>query len=247
MKAVILAGGKGTRLRPYTTIFPKPLVPIGERPIVDIVVQQLSFYGFDDIVLSVGHLAELIQAYFYSRRTEYPSVKISYVREEQALGTAGPLKLVPNLEDAPFLAMNGDVLTTLNYKKMMDFHRQSGSMLTLGVYKKRVKIDLGVVATDVTGRVVGFSEKPEQSFPVSIGINIYSPEVLNYIEPNEYLDFPALVCRLLEHGERVMSYIFDGYWLDIGNQNDYMKAQDEFAELKEQFLPSNCSYSQVTQ
>jgi NDP-sugar pyrophosphorylase family protein len=237
MKAVILAGGKGTRLRPYTTIFPKPLVPICERPIVDIVVQQLSFYGFDDIVLSVGHLAELIQAYFHSRRTAYPSVKLSYVREEQPLGTAGPLKLIPGLENAPFLAMNGDVLTTLNYMKMMEFHRQSGSMLTVGLYEKRIKIDLGVVATDAAGRVVGFSEKPERSFSVSIGINAYNPEVLNYIEPNAYLDFPTLVCRLIEQGERVMSYTFDGYWLDIGNQDDYMKAQEEFAELKEQFLP----------
>lgn len=239
MKAVILAGGKGTRLRPYTTIFPKPLVPIGERPIVDIVVQQLSFYGFRDIVLSVGHLAELIQAYFHSRRDAYPTVNLSYVREDHALGTAGPLKLIPDLEDAPFLAMNGDVLTTLNYTKMMDYHRQSGSMLTLGVYEKRIKIDLGVIATDSTGRVVGFTEKPEKSFPVSVGINVYNPEVLNYIEPNEYLDFPTLVCRLIENGERVMSYVCDGYWLDIGNQEDYMKAQEEFAERQEQFLPAS--------
>ena len=238
MKAIILAGGKGTRLLPYTTIFPKPLVPVGERPILDIVIRQLAYHGFDDVVLSVGHLAELIQAYFHSKRQEFSPIKLSYVREERALGTAGPVKLVPNLGTSPFLVMNGDVLTTLNYTKMMDYHRESNSMLTLGVYEKRVKIDLGVIATDAAGRVVGYAEKPETVFPVSIGINVYSPEVLNYIEPNEYLDFPTLVCRLIDEGERVMSYVCDGYWLDIGNQDDYMKAQEEFKQRKDQFLPS---------
>ena len=133
MKAIILAGGKGTRLLPYTTIFPKPLVPVGERPILDIVIRQLAYHGFDDVVLSVGHLAELIQAYFHSKRQEFSPIKLSYVREERALGTAGPVKLVPNLGTSPFLVMNGDVLTTLNYTKMMDYHRESNSMLTLGV------------------------------------------------------------------------------------------------------------------
>lgn len=237
MKAVILAGGKGTRLRPYTTIFPKPLVPIGNRPIIDIIIQQLAYYGFRDVVLSVGHLAELIQAYFHSKQKEYPTVSLSYVREKEALGTAGPVRLIPNLGAAPFLVMNGDVLTTLNYSKMMDYHCASGNILTLGVYEKRLKIDLGVLETDTTGRVVGFTEKPEKSFTVSIGINIYSPAVLNFIEPYEYLDFPNLVSRLLAEGERVMSYPCEGYWLDIGNQDDYMKAQDEFEERAAQFLP----------
>lgn len=241
MKAIILAGGKGTRLRPYTTIFPKPLVPIGNRPIIDIVIHQLAHYGFTDVVLSVGHLAELIQAYFYSKQHEYPTVELSYVREENPLGTAGPVRLVPGLGDAPFLVMNGDVLTTLNYAKMMEYHRTSGSLLTLGIYEKRIKIDLGVIETDTAGRVVGFTEKPEKSFPVSVGINIYSPQVLNYIEPNEYLDFPTLVCRLVEQGERVMSYVCDGYWLDIGNQDDYMKAQEEFEGRKAEFLPTSAS------
>ena len=237
MKAIILAGGKGTRLRPYTTIFPKPLVPIGNRPIIDIVVHQLAYYGFTQVVLSVGHLAELIQAYFHSKQHEYPTVELSYVREATPLGTAGPVRLVPGLSDAPFLVMNGDVLTTLDYAKMMAFHCASGSLLTLGVYQKRIKIDLGVIETDVTGQVVGFTEKPEKTFPVSIGINIYSPPVLEYIAPNEYLDFPALVERLVAQGERVMSYTCDGYWLDIGNQDDYMKAQEEFEDRKPEFLP----------
>lgn len=241
MKAIILAGGKGTRLKPYTTIFPKPLVPIGNRPIIDIVVEQLAYYGFTDIVLSVGHLAELIQAYFHSKQSEYPSVKLSYVREEQPLGTAGPVRLVPGLDNTPFLVMNGDVLTTLNYRQMMDYHCASGSILTLGVYAKRIQIDLGVIATSADGQVVEFTEKPEKSFPVSIGINIYSPQVVQYIAPDEYLDFPTLVLRLLENGERVMTYVCDGYWLDVGNQDDYMKAQDEFEARQGEFLPSSSS------
>lgn len=237
MKAIILAGGKGTRLLPYTTVFPKALMPVGERPILDIVMHQLAYYGFDDIVLSVGHLAELIQAYFQGKESYPDNVKLSYVREEHALGTAGPVRLVPDLADAPFLVMNGDVLTTLNYAKMMAYHQAQRSILTLGVYHRPIKIDLGVIATDASGRVVGYTEKPEMTHPVSIGINIYSPEVLRYIEPGEYLDFPTLVCRLLDQGERVMSYLCDGYWLDIGNQSDYMKAQSEFETRKAQFLP----------
>src|SRR5215211_3931620 len=131
MRAVILAGGKGTRLMPYTTIFPKPLMPVGERPIIDIVIHQLAYYGFDDIVLSVGYLAELIQAYFQSKPSTPGNVMLSYVREERALGTAGPVKLIPGLADAPFLVMNGDVLTTLNYAKMMAYHQTHGSILTV--------------------------------------------------------------------------------------------------------------------
>ena len=241
MKAVILAGGKGTRLLPYTTIFPKPLVPVGDQPIIDIVIHQLAYYGFTDIVLSVGHLAELIQAYFHSKSHDLSSIALSYVKEEQALGTAGPVKLIPDLDTAPFLVMNGDVLTTLNYKKMMDYHCTSGSLLTVGIYEKQIKIDLGVITTDTRGRVIDFREKPEQSVPVSIGINIYSQEVLNYITPNEYLDFPTLVTRLLEAGEPVMSYPCNGFWLDIGNQQDYIKAQEEFQQHKEEFLPSRSS------
>lgn len=242
MKAVILAGGKGTRLLPYTTIFPKPLVPVGDRPILDIVIHQLAYYGFKEIVLSVGHLAELIQAYFHSKRDEYAGLSISYVYEEQALGTAGPVKLIPAPADGPFLVMNGDVLTTLNFGKMMAHHRAGGSLLTVGVYQKRVKIDLGVIATDAAGRVIGYSEKPEQQVPVSMGINIYSPQVLDYIAAHEYLDFPMLVTRLLEAGEPVMSYPCEGHWLDIGNHNDYMKAQEEFARHRDEYLPSESTY-----
>jgi NDP-mannose synthase len=236
MKAVILAGGKGIRLRPYTTILPKPLVPIGDRPILDIVIRQLAYHGFTDIVLTVGHLAELIQAYFKSTEHTLPNVGLSYLKEDKPLGTAGPVALVPDLGTDPFLVMNGDILTTLNYTDMLKHHKEQNSALTIGVYEKRIKVDLGVISIDSSGQITDYIEKPEKIFPVSMGIYIYSPQILKYMQPGERFDFPQLVYRLLEHGERVMSYRSEDYWLDIGNQDDYMEAQNQFEQMKEQFL-----------
>ena len=141
MKAVILAGGKGARLAPYTTIFPKPLVPIGERPILEIIIRQLVQQGIGDITLSVGHLGELIEAYFQNGHRNIPGLNLNYVREAQPLGTAGPLARIPGLDDT-FLVMNGDVLTTLNYQALCAFHRASGAVLTIAMHRKDVRIDL---------------------------------------------------------------------------------------------------------
>lgn len=237
MKAVILAGGRGTRLRPYTTIFPKPLVPIGERPILDIIIRQLAHYGFQDITLTVGPLAELIRAYFHDIDTHLPDVKLTYVTEEKPLGTAGPVAMVQNLGPDPFLVMNGDILTTLNFAKMMAFHRGHPGILTLGVYQKKISVDFGIIETDSAGGVIGYAEKPDKVFPVSMGVYIVSPTVLNYISANERLDFPDLVRRLLDSGELVTSYLCKDYWLDIGNHDDYVEAQEQFEQMKDQFLP----------
>lgn len=236
MKAVILAGGKGRRLAPYTTVFPKPLVPLGTRPILDIIVRQLAHHGFDDIVLTVGYLAELIQAYFQTANDGLPDVTLTYVKEPEPLGTAGSLALVEGLDDT-FLVMNGDVLTTLNYAAMADFHKANGNALTIGIYHKRIPIELGVIDLDEGGHVTGYQEKPQLSFPVSIGIYVYDPAVLRYITPGEHLDFPALVARLLAAGERVMGYVCEDYWLDIGNPGDYQRAQEEFERNPVRFLP----------
>ena len=188
MKAVILAGGKGTRLAPYTTVFPKPLVPLGERPILDIIVNQLAHYGFRDVVLTVGHLSELIQAYFMSGNTP-PGMSISYNHEHSPTGTAGSLGSIEGLDES-FLVMNGDVLTSMDYSKLMDYHKQMGGVLTIGMHKKRVKIDLGVLQTSQDGLITGYVEKPEKEYSVSMGVYVYEPEVLKYIEPGKYLDFP---------------------------------------------------------
>ncbi len=237
MKAVILAGGKGTRLAPYTTVFPKPLVPLGDRPILDIIIRQLAYYGLCDIVLTLGHLAELIQAYFSSINGSFSQVvNISYVREYSPTGTAGSLSLVPDLNDT-FLVMNGDILTSLDYSKLIAYHREKKGILTIAMHMKKVQIDLGVLEVDQEGILSGYIEKPEKVYPVSMGIYVYEPAVLQYIEPNKYLDFPSLVLRLLENGEKVVGYPCNEFWMDIGRQEDYARAQEEFENMKDKFLP----------
>lgn len=236
MRAIILAGGKGTRLAPYTTIFPKPLVPLGHRPIVDIIIRQLAYYGFRKITMSVGPLSELIQAYFSNIENLPKGINISYAKEQQPSGTVGALSMIEGLDDT-FLVMNGDILTSMDYSKLIRFHKEQGGLLTIGMHEKKVKIDLGVIETDAHGVLSNYIEKPEKKYPVSMGIYIYEPAVLKYIEPGEYLDFPHLVMRLLENGEKVVGYPCDAYWLDIGRHDDYENAQIEFESAPERFLP----------
>ncbi len=227
MKAVILAGGKGTRLAPYTTIFPKPLVPIGERPILEIIVRQLVRQGIGDIILSVGHLGELIEAYFQNGHRNIPGLRLQYFRECQPLGTAGPLAMIPGLDDT-FLVMNGDVLTTLDYQGLIQCHRSTGAILTIAMHRKEVHVDLGVLETDSGGALTCYREKPSYCFNVSMGIYIYEHNVLHYINKGRYLDFPDLVSDLLRHGEKVVGYPSQDYWLDIGRREDYELAQQEY-------------------
>jgi len=230
MKAIILAGGKGVRLLPHTAFIPKPLVPIGEKPILEIILRQLISYGLNDIAISVGHLSGLIEAYFQNSDIK-KLAKISYVRENKPLGTAGSLSLIKGLKDT-FIVMNGDILTTLDYKKLIDFHKRAKSILTIATYKKSVDIDLGVMETNKENILMRYIEKPKESFKVSMGIYVYEPAVMDYIEPGKYLDFPSLVNKLLKAGEKVMSFPFEGYWLDIGRHEDYAKAQEEFDGIK---------------
>lgn len=234
MRAVILAGGRGTRLRPYTTVFPKPLMPIDDTPILEVVIRQLKHAGITDIVMAVGHLAELLEAYFGDGSRW--GVHIAYSREEQPLGTAGPLALIPGLDET-FLVMNGDVLTTLDYRALIAEHHSRGGIATIATYARNVKIDLGVIETDGAGRLTDYIEKPTYHYRVSMGIYIFEPAVHAYIEYGQRLDFPDLIHRLLRAGRPVQSYLFDGYWLDIGRPDDYEQAIEEFARLREQFLP----------
>src|SRR5512137_1973460 len=155
MKTVILAGGKGTRLAPYTTIFPKPLVPIGDRPILEIIIRQLVRQGLGDILLSVGHLGELIEAYFQNGHRNIPGLKLEYFREQQPLGTAGSLAMIPGLDET-FLAMNGDILTTLDYRALIQHHREKQAALTVAMHEKDVKIDLGVLETNERGELTSY-------------------------------------------------------------------------------------------
>lgn len=244
MRAVVLAGGRGTRLAPYTTSFPKPLVPIGDLPILDIVLRQLRWYGIEEAILSVGHLAALIEAYFLAREP-IPGLKISYLRESKPLGTAGALAMLGNA-DENLLVVNGDVLTTLNFAEMMDFHAQQESVLTIAVHPKTVQIDLGVLDVDDSGSIVAYREKPSLEYLCSMGVYLYSRKALEAIEPGQRLDFPDLVLRMLAQNHRVASYRPDCYWLDIGRPDDYEMANDEFARMRHLFLPGEAATIDLT-
>jgi NDP-sugar pyrophosphorylase family protein len=228
LRAVILAGGKGVRLRPFTANFPKPLVPIGDRPIIEILIERLIAFGIVDITLTVGHLAELIKAYFEHRRELTQRMTLRYVDEDEPSGTAGSLALVAGL-DRTFVAMNGDLFTELDLDALVSFHRVQGAALTIAAHRRREKIDLGVLQCDDAHRVIGYREKPEYSYDVSMGIYVYEPTVLKFIEPRRYLDFPDLVLRLIAAGEKVCAMPCDCMWLDIGRPDDYAAAQELFA------------------
>ena len=236
-RAVILAGGKGSRLGPYTTVLPKPLLPIGDRAILDVVVRQLSGCGFSRITLAVGYLSHLVRAVM-GDGSRY-DLSIDYHEEEEPLGTVGALATVGEMTDS-FLVMNGDVLTALDYRVLMDAHRASGNVLTIASHPRVVRTDYGVLHVDEhdgpTDLVVGFEEKPEIPFMVSMGIYIMEPRTLDFIETGERLDLPDLVLRLLKAGEQVGSYRFDGFWLDIGRHEDYEKAIREFDDVRDQLL-----------
>jgi NDP-sugar pyrophosphorylase family protein len=232
-RAVILAGGKGSRLGPYTTVLPKPLLPIGDRAILDVVMHQLRDLGFDDITLAVGHLAHLVRAVMGDGSKW--GVSIDYQEESEPLGTVGPLADIERLDDS-FLVMNGDVLTTLDYSDFMDLHRESGNLLTIASHRRVVRTDYGVLHLDgEAGRtrvVTDFQEKPETPYVVSMGVYVLEPRALDYIDSGTYLDLPDLVLRMIAGGERVGSYLFDGYWLDIGRPQDYERAIIEYESLK---------------
>ncbi len=232
---MVLAGGRGTRLAPLTVAFPKPLVPVGDVPTLDILVRQLEAAGVERITMAVGHLAELIMAYFSGGDRR---VSIDYSREEQPLGTAGPLTLVPALDER-FLVMNGDVLCSIDYNDLVRKHVESGACATVAAYSKQVQSDLGVLEVDEGGQLVAYHEKPTQTVTVSMGIYVFEPEVLDLLEPGERCDLPDLVSRILEKRKPLYVYPFDGYWLDIGRPEDYTRAVDEFDELRSHLLPGH--------
>ena len=234
LRAVMLAGGKGVRLRPFTVNFPKPLVPLGDKPVIEVLMERLMSFGITDITLTLGHLAELVKAYFHHRRRLTSQIKLRYVEEEEPTGTAGSLALVRGLK-ATFLVMNGDLLTDLNLDELVAFHRNQGAALTIATHQRRIKIDLGVLEFDASHTVTGYHEKPEHAYHVSMGIYVYEPRVLKLIERGQYLDFPNLVLKLLKAGEKVCAFPTDCLWLDIGRPDDYAQAQELFAEKKESF------------
>jgi NDP-sugar pyrophosphorylase family protein len=238
-RAVILAGGLGTRLRPYTTVLPKPLMPVGERPILDIVIRQLARAQFERVTIATGYLAELIEA-FFGDGSRY-GIPIDYFREEEPLGTVGALSLIDDLE-RDFLVMNGDVLTDLDYAALLEHHEQGGQAATIAAHGRKVQISLGVLrcedGSDPT-QVTGYIEKPTMSYEVSMGVYCFAPRVRDYIQAGSRLDFPDLVLRLIGAGETVRAWPSTDHWLDIGRQDDYEQAQEDFDRLRDRFLPED--------
>ncbi len=230
-RAVILAGGRGVRLAPVTEVIPKPLVPVGGVPILELVIRQLKAHGFQHITLAVGYMADLIRSYFGDGSRW--GLKIDYSYEDQPLGTVGPLSLISGLQDT-FLVMNADVLTDINYEELLKYHKTQGGLATIAAYEKTVKIDLGVIVKNGDGRIEDYVEKPTQSNLVSMGIYVFEPQVLNFINGG-YLDFPDLVKLLLKKRLPVYYYLFKGYWLDIGRHDDYAQANAEFINSPESF------------
>lgn len=234
MKSVILAGGKGARLAPFTRIIPKPMMPIGDKAILEILLTQMCRAGVSDVVLTVGHLAGLMRAYFQDG--SQLGLKITYSYEDEPLGTAGPLANVPDITET-FMVSNGDVLTNLNLRELIDFHHANQAVATIASHQRQVKIDLGVIQMDGDHTIVGYLEKPKYDYFVSMGIYVFEPEVLEFIPKGKYLDFPDLVLKLIEAKKKVVAYPFSGYWEDLGRPDDYERANGDFEKMRHEFLP----------
>ncbi len=233
-KAIILAGGRGVRLRPYTLTLPKPMMPLGDVPILEIIIQQLAAQGFRHLTLAVNHQAEVIQQYFDNG--ERWGVEIDYSLEQQPLGTLGP---VLQIQDLPpdFLVMNADVLTDFPFATCWDQHIEQGAALTVGICEREYQRDFGVVTLDEEERMIGFEEKPVRREWISMGIYMVSREVLQSCIPGERLGFDTLFRKLIDLGTPPEVFPHEGYWLDIGSPADYLEAIKVFSEQKTIFLP----------
>jgi NDP-mannose synthase len=234
MQAIILAGGRGRRLMPYTTVLPKPLMPIGDCSILEVIIKQLAKRNFDDIIISTGYLHELLMAYLNS--LEDIGVSIRFSHETHPLGTIAPLHLIRDLEET-FLVMNGDILTDLDYLDLLEFHTRKKALATVATFKRDVHIDFGVLEHNPDRKICKFIEKPNYSFEVSMGVYVFQKEVLDFVPKDEPFGFDNLMYCLTEKEEAVFSFPHSGYWLDIGRPDDYTRSIEEFEKNKEKFLP----------
>jgi NDP-sugar pyrophosphorylase family protein len=229
MQAVILAGGKGTRLRPFTTSLPKPLVPVGDLPIIDIVLRQLRHHGFREVVLSTGHLAELIMAYCGNGKKW--KLRIRYVREDKPLSAAGALKLIRGL-GPEFMTINGDVLTDLDFGNLVRHHRRNRATASVAVCERQTVVNFGTIHLDGDDRIQAYVEKPSLRYLVSMGVNVFSRKAVDFIRPGEALGIPELIGRLRAAGQTVVGFRNQAAWLDIGRPEDYQEAQEIFSDPK---------------
>lgn len=232
-RAVILAGGKGTRLRPYTVVLPKPLMPIGEFPILEVIIRQLVRHGFDHVTMAVNHQAEIIKAFFQDGQKW--GVKIDYSLEDRPLSTMAPLRLIPDLPEN-FLVMNGDILTDLSFSDLHEEHVSKNNIFTISSYVREQKIDYGVLQTDASGYLAGFTEKPKKQYLVSMGVYMASRRIMDFIPEGKAYGFDNLMLDLIQSKQPASVRKFNGYWLDIGRPDDYMQAIEEFEQMKSRFL-----------
>ncbi|GEC57702.1 NDP-sugar pyrophosphorylase family protein [Bradyrhizobium japonicum] len=236
-KALIMAGGKGTRLKPFTASFPKPLVPLGDLPVLELLLRQLKAAGVQEVVLSVNHLHHLIRA-FCEDGSKF-GLKIDYVLEDEPLGTAGSLAYALDKLSDDFIVANGDLLTNFNIAKMVQEHRTQPTAASIAVFKRSTKIEFGLVEVDGNMRLTGYREKPTYSHLVSMGLYVLNRgSVAPHLVPGKYLDMPHLMQILIEAGKSVLCRSQDCLWLDIGRPEDYATAQQLFEEKRELFLQS---------
>ena len=235
MQAIILAGGKGRRLEPYTTVLPKPLMPIGDHPILDIILRQLKRAGINEIILAVGHMSHLFQAFFQDG-SRY-GLTINYSFEKEALGTAGPIALAMDQLEEDFLVMNGDLLTNIHYANLYLYHKGKQAAATIAMFRRQVKIDFGVLEMDGDNKLVRYIEKPTYDFAVSMGVNVLHKSAIEpYLEYGKYLDIPDLLMSMQKEGLPVHCYSEDCHWLDIGRIDDYHLANEIFEAKRGEFL-----------
>ena len=232
-RAIILCGGLGTRLKPYTVALPKPLMPVGEYPIIEVIIRQLKSFGFHRITLAVNHQSEIFKAFFGNG--EKWDIKIDYALEQKALGTMGPLSLIQDL-DENFLVMNGDVLADLDFNKFFKTHLNSKSIFSISSFKRKQLVDFGVLEKSKNSYLKGFTEKPEYNFEVSMGIYMINKKVLKYIPSQSFFGFDNLMLRLLQNNEKIKLIEHKGIWLDIGRPDDYMLATKIYNENKNKFI-----------
>jgi NDP-sugar pyrophosphorylase family protein len=233
MRALILAGGKGTRLLPYTAVLPKPLMPVGDTPILEIIIRQLKKYNISEIILSVGHMAGLIETFFGDGKRF--GVTITYSMETEPLGTAGPIALIPDFTST-LLVMNGDVLTSMNYRNLIEYHKQNKAEMTVGMSTQSYQNPLGYVEHNESNVITNYVEKPVYQHDVSMGIYVMEPKILRYIEKGKHMDIPELVNILIAHKQKVVGYHCNDYWLDMGKHDNYNKVNEDFNNNRSLFL-----------
>jgi NDP-sugar pyrophosphorylase family protein len=227
-RVVLMAGGLGTRLRPLTETVPKPMLPVGGRPLLETLVQSFIDQGFYRFDFSVNYRAEAIEEHFGNGYRF--GAEISYLREQEPLGTAGSLSLMGERPTAPFFVMNGDILTSINFRHMLDFHKETGAAATMAVFEKGFDIPYGVVEVD-GDRLLTIREKPTHNFFISAGIYILEPKVLERIAPGRFLDMPDLFGQMVEEGEVVSAFPIREYWRDIGQHQDLDRAEKDFPQV----------------